>query len=106
MQPQELATLIVAIFGVLLQLVLRYAPRVSAWYNAQENKGLIAVALSAIIGGALVALACTPYAADLGVTLSCEQSTIFVYLRAIFIIATSQQLTYLYTRGGAKPATA
>ena len=99
MTTEQLSVVILGIFGVVLQLVLKYAPGVSTWYQNSANKGTIALVASAVIGAVYVGLACTPFAAQLGISLACSQDSIFVLLKAIFLLATTQQLTYLYTRG-------
>lgn len=102
MTPEQLSVLILGIVGAGLQLVFKYFPAAANWYQAQANKGPLMLAFVALTGGILFGLSCTPYAAQFGIGLACETNTIFTLLRAIFIVATSQQLTYLFTRGGAK----
>jgi hypothetical protein len=98
MTPDQLSVLILAIVGVILQLVFRYWPAAAKWYQDQPNKGPLMLGFVTITGGALFGLSCTPYAAQFGISLACETTTIFTILKAIFIVATSQQLAYLYTR--------
>ena len=102
MTPEQLSVLILAIVGAVLQLVFKYWPTAADWYQAQANKGPLMLAFVTVTGAVLFGLSCTPYAAQFGIGLACETNTIFTLLKAIFILATSQQLTYLYTRGGAK----
>lgn len=99
MNPTELSTMILGIVGAVLQLVFKYWPTASNWYQNQPNKGLLMLVFVFLTGGVLFGLSCTPYAAQLGISLTCTTSTLFDLLRAIFIVAVSQQLTYLYTRG-------
>ncbi len=96
--PEQLVTIILAILGVLLQLAMMYLPKFSAWYQNHPSKGTLALAFSTGIGAAYFGLSCTPYAAQLKIALACTQDGIFTLLHAIFIIATTQQLTYLYSR--------
>jgi len=98
MTSEQLITAILGILGVLLQFALKYAPKLSDWYQSHPNKGLIALSASVLIGGVYFALSCTPYAAPLKIALTCTQGGAFVLLNSIFIIATTQQLTYLITR--------
>jgi len=98
MTPDELATLILGIAGVILQLALQYLPVVANWYDGLANKGLAALALDVVVGAALFGIACTPYAAEFGVGLACETGTLFLLLKAIFILATAQQGAYLFGR--------
>lgn len=96
MTPEQLATLILAILGVILQLAFKYAPKFSTWYQNHENKGSLALIFAVIVGAGYVGLSCTPFAADLGIAVTCEKATIFTLLKSIFIIANAQQLAYLF----------
>jgi len=98
MTPEQLVTVILGILGVLLQLALKYAPALSDWYQNHPQKGLVALVLSVLIGAAYFGLSCTPYASQFKIALACSQDGVFVLLNAIFIIATTQQVTYLLTR--------
>ena len=102
MTSTELSTLILAIVGAVLQIVFKYAPKISNWYQASANKGTIMLMFVAVTGAIYVGLSCTPYAAQLGIAVTCDQSTVFNLLRAIFIIASSQQLTYLFGRSSSR----
>lgn len=96
MSSEQLVTVILGILGVLLQLSLKYAPKVSGWYQNHQNKGLVALGLSALIGFVYFGLSCTPYAIQLNITLTCTEDSVFTLLNAIFTIASAQQLTYLF----------
>lgn len=96
--PEQLVTIILGILGVLLQLAMMYLQTFSNWYQNHPNKGTLALAFSAGIGAAYFGLSCTPYAAQFKIALACTQDGVFTLLHAIFIIATTQQLTYLYSR--------
>lgn len=102
MTADQLVLVILGVFGVLLQLALKYAPKVSVWYQSHPGKGLVALLASVIIGAVYFALSCTPYAVDLKIALSCDKSGIFTFLQAVYIIATTQQVTYLITKDGTK----
>jgi hypothetical protein len=106
MTPEQIATLLLAVVGVALQLVFQYWPAASNWYQAQVNKGLLMLSFVVVVAGAMFALSCTPYAAQLGISLACETNTIFALLKAIFIVAVSQQTTYLYNRKSVRPSKA
>jgi len=97
MSPEDLAVLILGIVGVVLQVVFRYLPKLSDWYAAQENKGLLMLAFVIATGGIYFGLSCSPFAADFGIAISCDQPGAFALLKAIFIIASGQSLAYLYT---------
>jgi len=95
MTPEQLVSLILVVFGVLLQLAFQYFPSFSTWYQNHAQKGLLAFAFSAVIGAAIVGLACSPWAAQFNITLACDNNTIFVYLKAIYLIALTQQAAFL-----------
>ena len=95
MTPEQFVSLILVVFGVILQLAFQYAPKFSDWYQSHANKGLIALAFSAVIGGVIAGLACSPYAAQLNIQLACDADTVWVYLKAIYLIAITQQAAFL-----------
>jgi len=95
MTPEQFVALILAVFGVLLQLAFQYAGGFATWYQNHAQKGLLALAFSAVIGGVIAGLACSPWAAQFNITLACDNNTIFVYLKAIYIIAITQQVAFL-----------
>jgi len=95
MTPEQLASLILVILGVALQLAFKYAPSFSDWYQNHANKGTLALAFAVLVGVVYFVISCTPYAADLGISISCDRASVFTLLRAIFIIASSQQLAFL-----------
>lgn len=99
MTPIELSTTILAIIGIVLQLTFKYVPAAANWYQNHSNKGALMLGFVVITGGAYYALACSPYAAQLGIAIACTTDSVFLLLKAIFIVASSQQLAYLFTRG-------
>jgi hypothetical protein len=103
MTSEQLATVILAIFGVLLQLALLYAPKFSTWYQGNANKGLLALGFSALIGLAYFGLSCTSFAGQFSIQLACTQDSVFVLLKAIYTIAITQTAAYVilpkYSKG-------
>lgn len=95
MNPEQFVTLILAVFAVLLQLAFQYAPKFSDWYQNHSQKGLLAVVFSALIGAVIVAISCSPWASQFNVTLVCNEETLFVYLKAMYIVAITQQAAFL-----------
>ena len=95
MTPEQFVSLILVVFGVILQLAFQYAPKFSDWYQSNANKGLLAFVFSAVIGGVIAGLACSPYAAQLNIQLACDANTVWVYLKAIYLIAITQQAAFL-----------
>jgi hypothetical protein len=102
MSPEQLAEVILGIAGVILQLLFQYAPWVKDWFEGLSNKGLVALALDVLVGAALFGISCSPFAEQLGVGLVCETATVFLLLKAIFILAMSQQAAYLFGRRPAR----
>lgn len=98
MNPEELSIVVLGIVGVILQLLFLYVPKVKTWYEAQPNKGLLMLGFTVLIGAIYFALGCTSLAIQLGIATTCDVNGLFAMLKALFIVATSQQLTYLYTR--------
>lgn len=98
MTPENLAVVILGVVGVVLQLIFKYAPQVKQWYEAQANKGPIMLGFIVLASAGYFGLACSPYGAELGISLSCDQFGVFALLKALFIMATGNQLAYLYTR--------
>ena len=99
MTPTELSTTILAVIGIVLQLTFKYVPAAATWYQNHANKGALMLGFVVITGGAYYALACSPFAAQLGIAIACTTDSVFLLLKAIFIVASSQQLAYLFTRG-------
>ena len=93
----ELSILILALVGAIIQVLFRYAPILSVWYEAQSKKALIMLAFIAVVSLAYFGLSCTPFAVTLGIVIACstqgalELGTAFVY------ILISQQTTFLLT---------
>jgi len=95
MTPEQLVTIILGVLGVLIQLALLYYKPLHDWYQSNANKGLIALAICVVIGAVYFALSCTSLAADLSIALTCSKNGLFTLLRAIYIIALSQQAAFL-----------
>jgi len=99
MNPEQLSNYILAGVGVLLQLAFMYVPRFKDWYANHPNKGLVALGFNVAFAGVYFALACVPVLASLlGIALTCDLAGGWTLLQAIFILATSQQLAYLFTK--------
>ena len=99
MTPEQLSTTILAIVGIFLQLIFKYAPKAADWYQNHANKGALMLGMVVATGGLYYAVACSPFAAQLGIAIACSTDSVFLLLKAIFIVASSQQLAYLFTRG-------
>ena len=97
MTPEDTVTLILGVAGVVLQLIYKFVPIVSNWLDNFAYKGLVILGLDVVVAGALLGLACSPFGADLGIPLVCEQATVFLLLKALVLIA-MQQGTFLMTK--------
>ena len=102
MTPEQFATVLLGIVGVALQLIFKYVPKLSDWYQALNKKGLWMLGFVTLAGLGYIGLACTPFADQVGITLACSGDNVFVLAKALFIIANAQQLTYLFTKNSAK----
>ena len=100
MTPEQLSQVILGGVGVALQLVFKYFPGVSPWFDGLKNKALVALGFDAAFGVAYFGLACSSLAAQLNIQLSCDLPGLFVLANAIFLIAVAQQTAYLFTRKG------
>jgi hypothetical protein len=95
-----LASIILGIAGVILSLIFSYFPVAQKWYDAQSNKGLLMLAFNVIVAGAYFGLSCTPFAAQFHISVSCDQNGVFNMLQALFVMASSNQLTLLFSKSG------
>lgn len=98
MNSEQLVIVILGILGVVLQMAFKYMPKFSNWYQSHPNKGLVALIFAVVIGVIYFGLSCTPYASQFKIALVCNQDGAFTLLNAIFVIASTQQLTYLFTK--------
>lgn len=96
MSAEQLSSALLAIVGALLSVVFQYVPAVKRWYEGLENKGLVMLGLVVAVAGVYFALACSPFAASLDIPLECSQSGVFDLLKAVFLIASGNQLAYLF----------
>ena len=94
----ELSVVLLAIVGAGIQLVFKYFPKLSTWYESQSNKALIMVAVIAVVSLAYFGLSCTPFAVTLGIVVACSTQGALQLGAAFIYILVSQQTTYLLTR--------
>ena len=96
MTVEQISTLILSIFGFLLQLLLRYGGKFADWYQATTYKGLIAIGFDVLIGLSLFGLSCWAIAAEvLKLDLVCSSAGLGAVLSAILTVMVSQQLSYM-----------
>lgn len=82
----ELINLIALVSGILLSLALAYVKGLRTWYAglAEENKGLIAVGLSALSAAIIWALSCVPIQGEpLLPLIGCTDGTVRELLYAV-----------------------
>lgn len=95
---ENLAVVILGIVGVVLSLTFSYVPNARAWLDARDNKGAAMLALVVVTALVYFGLSCSPYAANFNITLACSRDGVFDLLKALFIIASGNQLAFLYTK--------
>ncbi|MBT7991049.1 MAG: hypothetical protein HN769_14365 [Anaerolineae bacterium] len=93
--PEQLADILLVTLGSVLSLAFKYVPKWKTWFDGFSHQGLLMLGLIVVTGGAMLALSCTPYAAQLGIVLACGETSFFVLIRAVFIIGAGNQMTYL-----------
>jgi len=98
MTAENLSQLLLGIVGVGIQLAFMYVPKLKDWYERQTNKGLIMLGVTFGVTLIYFGLSCTSLAVLLGIVLTCNIEGAYLALQAFFLIAVSQQMTYLYTR--------
>jgi len=94
----QLSLVLLAIVGVVLQLLFRYFPKLAPWYEAQTNKALIMVGVVFVVSLIYFGLACTALAIRLGIQVACSTDGAIDLAAAFVLILISQQTTYLLTR--------
>ena len=94
MTPDYFAEILLGLAGAALSLVFKYVPKAKSWFESFAHQGVLMLGIVVLFGGVYLALACTPYAAQLGIQLACGEASLFVLLKAIFIIASGNQLAY------------
>lgn len=94
----ELSVVILAIVGMVLQLLFKYLPKLAPWYEAQSQKALIMLGAVLVVSLAYFGLGCTPFGDRFGILVTCTSEGA-IELAAVFVkILISQQTTYLLTR--------
>jgi len=95
MSPQSLST----IAAVALSLAFSYIPGLSPWYERLggiEKRLLMLCMLIAVAVGAF-GLACTGWAAEFDLGLSCDQPGAIALLQSLVLALAANQSTYLIT---------
>jgi len=90
---------ILGIVGAVISLVFTYFPAARVWLDGFQAKGLVILGVVVAVSLAYFGLACTSLAVDLGIALACSKAGAIELLKAVYIIASTNQVTYLLTRG-------
>ncbi len=93
----DLAVLILGIAGAALSLLFSYVPTLKVWFDKQANKGLLMLGFCVVVGAVYFGLSCSPLAAQLKISLTCDQPGLFNLAQALFVIAGSNQLAYKFS---------
>ncbi|MFN3309169.1 MAG: hypothetical protein ACK44E_08180 [Anaerolineales bacterium] len=88
-----------SIAGVILSLAFSYLPGLQRWYAALDGTAKRLVMLGVLTATTLCfyALACTPYAELLGISLSCDAGGAVMLLRLLLSALIANQATYSLT---------
>lgn len=92
--------MIVSIAGILVALVFTYIPGAKAWLDGQtpEFKRLFMLGVMFLVAGGALLLACTGFASDFGLLLTCDRAGIVGLVKAFVIAFGANQATYQVTK--------
>jgi hypothetical protein len=98
------ADFLVMAAGVLLSWAFSYVPGLSAWFEAlsSDAKRLVMLGALAVVTAAVIGLACTGFAVDLGLSASCDRVGLIAILRAFFLATMANQSAYKLSPRGAR----
>jgi len=96
------AEVLAAIAGSLLSLLFSYVPGLSEWYAnlgvAQNDDGtrkrLVMLGLLCLVAAGSFGLGCAGWAADFGLSISCDQKGVMGLLQALLLAVMANQSTY------------
>lgn len=93
------AETLTAVAGAVLSLAFSYLPGLQGWYAALDGttKRLVMLALLSATAAGCYALACTPYAAQWGIGVSCDAGGAVMLLRLLLSAAIANQAAYSLT---------
>ena len=91
--------LISSIAGVLLSLAFSYIPGAKDWFAklSGEYKRLVMLGSLLLASAAVMLLACTGWAADLGINITCDRPGLVQLLTAFLAAFVSNQATFQIT---------
>ena len=93
----DLASLLLALVGAAISLIMTYVPGASDWYEKLDpkQKALTMLGLLALATVVVAVLVCTDMGVLIGVQLTCTQAGITELLTVFLKILIGNQLTYL-----------
>lgn len=94
--PDQLATVLLGIYGAILSLAFMYVPELRSWYESLPHQGVVMLGMILAVAAVYYGLSCTSFAAQLHILVKCDSTSIFDLLKAVFILAVGNQLTYLF----------
>jgi hypothetical protein len=99
--PSLTPELLSAIAGILLSLLASYCPGFSTWFERLEatRKRLVMLAALAAASAAIVALACSGLAEQLGLQATCDVNGAVRALQAFILALAANQSAYLISKG-------
>jgi hypothetical protein len=91
------AEFLTVVLGVILSLVFLYIPgaREKLDQLTPEGKQLVMLVLTALIALGSLAIACTGFAVDFGVPLTCDREGIVGLVKAFILAIGANQATYM-----------
>lgn len=91
--------LISSIAGILLSLAFSYIPGAKEWFAklTGEYKRLVMLGSLLLAAAAIMVLACTGWAADLGINITCDRPGFIQLLTAFLAAFVANQATYQIT---------
>jgi|GEM_PF-1896389 hypothetical protein len=91
------ATVLAGFAGVLLALLLSYAPKFGTWFNAQpsETKVMINGGLLVVVAAGAYAVGCLGWAVQLQLVVTCDQAGLITMLGALLAALISNQSAYV-----------
>jgi hypothetical protein len=91
--------LLSALAGIVLSLLFSYVPGLSTWFAGQseEKKKLLMLGLLVLTAAGVFGLGCTPYAADLGIPLTCDEAGVVALVKLVIAAAVANQTAYKLT---------
>jgi hypothetical protein len=87
------------IAGAVLSLGFSYIPGLNTWFAglSPEKKRLIMLGILALIALSIFGLACTPLAANFGITVTCDVTGASALIQAFLLAVIGNQSAYLIT---------